>query len=69
MPLATELEIQESYQDRAVAERYVAKRFANELMGMLHERQVAAVDRVMRAEGPGRTLEVAPGPGRWTRDV
>ncbi|RIK80387.1 MAG: hypothetical protein DCC68_11180 [Planctomycetota bacterium] len=69
MPLATEHEIQASYRDRAVAERYIANRFESELMRLLHERQVGVVNGVMGAHRPGRTLEIAPGPGRLTRDV
>lgn len=69
MTLATELEIQQSYRDPLAAERYVEDRFASELMALLHQRQVAAVNRVMHEAKPPRTLEVAPGPGRVTRDV
>ena len=69
MALATEKEIRQSYEDPAVAEEYVESRFANELMSLLHDRQVSAVNRVMRDESPRVSLEVAPGPGRITRDV
>ncbi|MBI1903229.1 MAG: methyltransferase domain-containing protein [Planctomycetia bacterium] len=69
MPLATEREIQQSYREPLAAQRYVQNRFASELMALLHERQVAAVNRVMGVAKPQRTLEVAPGPGRVTRDV
>jgi ubiquinone/menaquinone biosynthesis C-methylase UbiE len=69
MSLATELEIQQSYRDPVTAERYVANRFANELMRLLHERQVGVVQRMMRDADPRQSLEVAPGPGRITRDV
>lgn len=69
MPLASEAEIQDSYRDRDDARCYVDRRFTSELMGLLHERQVAAVNRLMRDHRPARTLELAPGPGRVTRDV
>lgn len=69
MPLATEQEIQASYRDSAVAERYVANRFESELMRLLHDHQVGAVNRVMASARPAATLEIAPGPGRLTRDV
>src|SRR5207248_11185903 len=36
---------------------------------LLHDRQVAAVRRVMDRARPAAALEVAPGPGRLTRDV
>lgn len=69
MVLSTEVEIQDSYRDPDRARRYVENRFASELMWLLHERQVQAVNRVMRKEAPRRSLEIAPGPGRLTRDV
>lgn len=69
MTLATEPEIQQSYSDPVAAKAYVENRFASELMAMLHERQVGAVNRVMKQAKPSRILEVAPGPGRVTRDV
>jgi ubiquinone/menaquinone biosynthesis C-methylase UbiE len=69
MTLATEAEIQESYRDPTTAQRYVENRFATELMRLLHERQVGAVNRVMGNVKPHRSLEVAPGPGRITREV
>jgi ubiquinone/menaquinone biosynthesis C-methylase UbiE len=61
-------EIQESYQGDKVAAEYVRVRFQSELMALLHERQLATVQGVM-ANGIERTLEIAPGPGRITRDV
>ncbi len=69
MTLATETEIQSAYRGSEVAGQYVAQRFIAPLMAMLHERQVAAVNRVLREARPGRTLEVAPGPGRITREI
>jgi ubiquinone/menaquinone biosynthesis C-methylase UbiE len=69
MTLSTESEIQQSYRDPAAAEAYVGRRFASELMALLHERQVEAVNRVLRETSPKATLEIAPGPGRITRDV
>ena len=69
MPRHTESDIQESYQGTQVAEAYVCQRFESELMALLHERQVAAVNSVMTRYSPARTLEIAPGPGRVTRDV
>ncbi len=69
MALATETEIQTAYRSRAVAAEYTAVRFGNEVHGLLHDRQVAAVQRVMDEARPRRALEIAPGPGRLTRDV
>ncbi len=67
--LATEHEIQDSYRDSGVAQRYIENRFVSELMRLLHDRQVGAVNRVMSRVGPRQSLEIAPGPGRLTRDV
>lgn len=69
MTLATENEIQSAYRGSETAQAYVAQRFVSELNRLLHERQVAAVQRVMDELRPEQTLEVAPGPGRITRDV
>ncbi len=67
--LASETELQEAYQCDRVAGSYVAERFESELNRLLHEAQVGAVNRVMRRCRPVRTLEIAPGPARVTRDV
>jgi ubiquinone/menaquinone biosynthesis C-methylase UbiE len=67
--ISSEDEIQQAYSGRDNATRYVDRRFVAPLMEMLHKRQVAAVERVLREQQPRRTLEVAPGPGRLTRDV
>jgi len=68
-PLSSENEIQSAYTSPKVAEEYIAQRFTNELHRLLHDRQVAAVQRVMDQAHPKRILEIAPGPGRLTRDV
>ena len=67
--LSSEHEIQSAYSGERMAAAYVANRFHSELNRLLHERQVAAVNRVMQFERPAQTLEIAPGPGRVTRDV
>lgn len=67
--LCTEAEIQSAYSGERMASSYVADRFQSELNRLLHERQVAAVNRVMREAQPRHVLEIAPGPGRVTRDV
>ena len=69
MPLATQQEIRDSYQGRDVAVAYVEQRFTNELMRLLHDRQVAAVQSVFDDHRPAAALELAPGPGRVTRDL
>ncbi len=68
-PIADEAGIGAAYEGSEKAAEYIDNRFTNELMRMLHERQVAAVNSVMRDVKPQRTLEVAPGPGRLTREV
>ncbi len=68
-PLASEAEIQAAYQGRQAAGGYVQRRFTSELMLLLHDRQVVAINRAIRRHAPARTLEIAPGPGRVTRDV
>lgn len=69
MPLATEVEIQGAYRDPEVAAGYVRQRFRDELNRLLHDRQVAAVQRVIDRMGAERVLEIAPGPGRVTRHI
>ncbi len=69
MMFATEREIQRVYQDKTAAQEYIDERFASELNLLLHDRQVAAVKTVTGRLGSGRILELAPGPGRVTRDV
>ncbi len=69
MPLASENAIQSAYQGRETAQCYVGQRFASELHRLLHDRQVKAVNRLMREVRPARALEIAPGPGRVTRDI
>jgi ubiquinone/menaquinone biosynthesis C-methylase UbiE len=67
--LQTETEIKDKYRGDDAAARYVERRFASELHRLLHERQVAAVQQAIDSLRPAHILEVAPGPGRLTRDV
>lgn len=68
-PLSSEEEIHRYYHDRGVAQRYIAQRFESELNSLLHERQVAMVQRWIDTIRPEKILEIAPGPGRVTRDI
>ena len=68
-PLSSEADIQNAYSGSKVAEAYVAGRFESELNRILHRKQVATVNNVMMEHLPVRSLELAPGPGRVTRDV
>jgi len=67
--ISTELELSGCYKGRELAAGYVEARFVSELMHLLHQRQVAAVQRVFDRRRPAAALEVAPGPGRITRDL
>jgi SAM-dependent methyltransferase len=69
MALASETEIRAAYESDATAASYVADRFVSELHRLLHDAQVAAVQRAIGRVRPQRTLEIAPGPGRATRDI
>lgn len=69
MTLASEEEIKASYGGEAVAGNYIAERFQSEFHRLLHDRQVAAVQRVIDRLRPEQTLEIAPGPGRLTRHI
>jgi SAM-dependent methyltransferase len=69
MALATEGEIQRAYAGERTAARYVRDRFSSPLYQLIHEKQVRAVQQVIDRTRPQSALEVAPGPGRITRDV
>lgn len=62
-------QIRDAYRDERVAREYVDNRFREPLGALLHERQVAAVRRVIGAAGEPRVLELAPGPARLSADV
>lgn len=69
MAIATEHEIQDYYRGKETAAAYVQNRFLSELNRLQHEKQVHAVQRLIDREKPASILEIAPGPGRLTRDV
>ncbi len=64
-----ERDIQHYYQSDVAASEYVARRFGNALFLVLHEKQVRAVRAAIAKTRAERILEIAPGPGRITRDV
>src|SRR3982750_4555080 len=68
-PIAGEENIQDVYRSRREAGSYVERRFTDEGNRLLHERQVGAVNVAVAGMSPARVLEIAPGPGRVTRDV
>lgn len=65
----TEHEIQSAYQGLELAKRYVGDRFTSELTRLLHEKQVDLVQSYIDRTQPVRLLEIAPGPGRLTREI
>jgi len=67
--LSTEAEIGKAYAGNETAARYIKDRFRSELHRLLHDRQVAAIQRLLTRLQPAKTLEIAPGPGRLTRDI
>ena len=67
--LSTEHEIQSAYSGSSLADGYVAQRFDSELNRLLHASQVQSINALMRRFEPARTLEIAPGPGRVTRNI
>lgn len=69
MTLATEGEIQQAYGGPKIASDYVRDRFVSPLFRILHEKQVRTIQGVIDTIRPGSILEIAPGPGRITRDV
>jgi ubiquinone/menaquinone biosynthesis C-methylase UbiE len=69
MPIASEAEIRNAYQDEAASERYIDIRFMSELNRLLNDRQVATIQRVLDQAQPQQILEIAPGPGRITRQL
>lgn len=69
MTISSRQEISKYYEDEKVARQYVAVRFTSELNRLLHLKQVTAVQRFIDVNAPNQILEVAPGPGRLTRDI
>lgn len=62
-------EIKEAYRSRETARDYITERFRSELTSLLHERQVEVVNAFLTSARPRRVLEIAPGPGRLTREI
>ena len=62
-------QIRDAYREERVATNYIRERFTQPLGALLHDRQVAALKRILTSEAPARVLEVAPGPARLTADL
>ncbi len=61
--------IRDAYRDEGVAGTYVEQRFSQPLGALLHDRQARALRAILQSRSPARVLEIAPGPGRLTREV
>jgi SAM-dependent methyltransferase len=68
-PIRTTEGLKQFYDDPAIVGSYLARRTAQPLNSVLHERQVAFLSRVVADLAPARVLELAPGPGRLTAEV
>jgi SAM-dependent methyltransferase len=64
-----ELSVASLYQDAAVAAAYIDTRFSLSWGRLLHQSQVAALNRVIRKYQPATILEIAPGPARIAADL
>ncbi len=62
-------QIRDAYRKDAVARDYISERFTQPLGALLHDRQVAALKRLMSTRRPASVLEVAPGPARLTFEL
>ena len=69
VPISGQEQIEAFYSSSETAATYVKDRFESELMLLLSDRQVGAVQQVMQDAKPLSTLEVAPGPGRISRAI
>jgi len=65
-PIDQPRDLKRYYQDQTVVGRYMERRTAQPLNGLLHRRQVAFLNQVVAARAPQTVLEIACGPGRLT---
>jgi ubiquinone/menaquinone biosynthesis C-methylase UbiE len=68
-PIRSTSGLKNFYDDPEIVATYVARRTAQPLNSVLHERQVAFVNRAIAELAPERVLELAPGPGRLTAEI
>lgn len=68
-PIDQSKELQAFYQDRAVVDRYLQRRTAQPLNGVLHAGEVRFLNRCVAERRPARILEIAPGPARLTAEL
>jgi hypothetical protein len=64
MPADDEITVAAQYQDGFVADNYLAERLRFSWQNLLHQKQVAAINRVLESFLPLKVLELAPGPAR-----
>lgn len=68
-PVQDEQHVTSLYDDAAVATTYLQMRFQHAWSRLLHQRQVAVINRVIRRYQPTTVLELAPGPARLATDI
>ena len=57
------------YEDRQVAETYIRQRFGHAWGQLLHQKQAAGINKVIKESRPESILEIAPGPARLATDL
>jgi len=62
-------ELKTYYRQEQVVAEYLLRRTAQPLNGLLHEKQVRFLNRVIQQRRPHAVLEVAPGPARLTAEL
>ena len=68
-PAKHEATVKQLYQDEKVAENYIANRFTWAWSRLLHERQIAVLNALLRNSRLSSALELAPGPARIAPDL
>jgi hypothetical protein len=63
-PADDEIGVASLYQDGSVAGNYLDERLRFSWQRLLHEKQLAALNRIIASYSPVRILELAPGPAR-----
>lgn len=69
MSLKTPDEIRGAYSEDATADTYINNRFTSAWGSVHHAAQVRVINDVIHRHRVKRVLEIAPGPGRLSRDV
>ena len=68
-PIHERDDLKKYYQDEDRVDSYVDTRFQNARGRVIHRNQVATINQVIQSRGIQQALELAPGPGRATRDI